>query len=140
MPYSGLGNISSFVSCSNQTEHFQKNIGCHIISISAKFMTAQNNGHILWCGHTQILKYWMGNTEESTGLWDIIFKKCSHCYIKNLNKFHAVSLGLCSCYVKKRKINRVLSKRSFLSLWRDSRVPSKLTSTGYGYEMCCQNR
>ena len=43
MLYSGLGNISSFLSCSNQIEHFLKNIGCQIIFISAKFLTAYSN-------------------------------------------------------------------------------------------------
>lgn len=38
MLYSDLGNISNFLSCANQIEHFSKNIGCQIIFISRKFM------------------------------------------------------------------------------------------------------
>lgn len=55
MLYSGLGNISSFLSCGNQIEYLPKNMGYQITSISAKFMTAQSNTHILWCEHMQIL-------------------------------------------------------------------------------------
>ena len=88
MLYSGLGNISSFLSCGNQIEHLPKNMGYQVTSISAKFMTAQSNAHILWCEHMQILildeKNWRVHRHVGHDFFfkcsDFIVLKSARCY------------------------------------------------------------